>query len=442
MRRLAFLIVLCLLLPLSAAPAAGFQIRDIHRNIDRNHWEILFTGRVPEPVAVNIIPLTAGFTGSAQQQFPYWLDALLFVVAILLGVLVPVHVLSRRQYARKSAQIDEQNRQLNDDLLERQRIEQQLAEKNEFLQLVIDSVSDPLLVINTDHRVIKMNRAAREAVPEDLPEANELDCFQVLHASRMPCDGESHPCPLVKVRETGEPVTVIHFHNNLEGRGRIIELKASPLFNPDGSLQAVVEVARDITERLEIEELLSENQKRLHHLAHHDPLTDLPNRLLFEDRLKQALSKARRSGRRVALFFLDLDHFKDINDNLGHDFGDLLLVEIGNRLRGCVRESDTVARMGGDEFLVLLEEVDSFEMVEAMAERICQALAHELTRDTYYQRVSASIGISLFPDDGRNGVDLLRNADLAMYRAKNQGKATYQFFSAPQNASLFDNLSP
>ena len=112
-------------------------------------------------------------------------------------------------------------------------------------------------------------------------------------------------------------------------------------------------MARDITERLQIEELLSENEKRLHHLAHHDALTNLPNRLLFEDRLRHAISKARRSHRQIALFFLDLDYFKEVNDNLGHDAGDQLLKNIAKRLRNSVREADTVARMGGDEFLIL-----------------------------------------------------------------------------------------
>lgn len=322
------------------------------------------------------------------------------------------------------------------DISARKQTERQLEERNRFLQLVIDSVSDPLLVIGTDHRVIKMNRAARENLSQEFSGPNDLSCHLCFHASQMPCNDEEHPCPLQKVQETGAPVTMIHHLTTPEGR-RIIELSASPLHNPDGSLQGVIEVARDITKRQQAEEMLSENEKRLHHLAHHDPLTDLPNRLLFEDRMKQALSKARRSGCQVALFFLDLDHFKDVNDNLGHDFGDLLLIDIASRLRSSVRESDTVARMGGDEFLILLEEIESIEMVEIMAERICSALNHELTRDNYYQRVSASIGISLYPDDGISAADLLKNADMAMYRAKNQGKATYQFYSSPRTESLF-----
>ncbi len=323
------------------------------------------------------------------------------------------------------------------DISQRKQAEQDLEGRHKFLQSVIDGVADPLMVISLDRRVLKMNRAARDQLPKLIKNRQDLTCHQVSHDSEEACQENSHPCPLQKVQENREPVTLIHQHLTDQGK-RIIELNASPLLNEQGELVAVIEVSRDITERMHAEELLNEKEKRLHHLAHHDTLTGLPNRLLFDDRLKQALSKAQRNSNQVALFFLDLDHFKDVNDNLGHDFGDLLLIDIANRLSNCVRESDTVARLGGDEFLVLLDIVDSIEMVEAMAERICTALIHELTRGTYYQRVSASIGISIYPNDGTTGQDLLKNADLAMYRAKNHGKANFQFYSSHQTGFLFD----
>jgi diguanylate cyclase (GGDEF)-like protein/PAS domain S-box-containing protein len=324
------------------------------------------------------------------------------------------------------------------DISKRKKAEKALAERNDFLQSVIDGVSDPLMVIDFDYQVLQMNEAASDQLTPTQAEQESLCCYQISHAAATPCNGSDHPCPIKEVQETGQPVTVIHNHL-INERLRIVELNASPLYNAEGQLYAVIEVARDITERQQVEELLSENEKRLRHLAHHDYLTDLPNRLLFEDRLKQALSKARRSRKQVALFFLDLDHFKDINDNLGHDFGDLLLVDIAKRLTNSVRESDTVARMGGDEFLILLEEVDSIEMIEQMAERICEALSHELSRDNYRQKVSASVGISIYPDDGSSGQELLKAADQAMYRAKDKGKATYQFASAPQGFFDFDS---
>ncbi len=316
------------------------------------------------------------------------------------------------------------------------KVEQDLAERHQFLQSVIDGVSDPLMVIGLDYSILQVNRAARNLQPDSWDGDEAISCHLLSHGSHSPCNEEDHPCPLREVMKTGEAVTMIHHHTIGQGQ-RIVELTASPLFNSDGDVYAIIEVSRDITDRLQIEELLNENEKRLHYLAHHDSLTGLPNRLLFEDRLSQALSKARRSHRQVALFFLDLDHLKAVNDNLGHKYGDLLLVDIARRLRKCVREGDTVARMGGDEFLVLLEEVESIEIIEATAERICTALSHELVKDDFSQKISVSIGISIFPEDASSGQDLLRNADQAMYRVKAAGKAHYQFYAAPQGRFVF-----
>ncbi len=323
------------------------------------------------------------------------------------------------------------------DISARKLAEQTLEERNRFLQSVIDGVSDPLMVIGIDYRILQMNQAAQNEHSNNMSKQDTLTCHQLSHASLVPCNDDNHPCPLLEVKETGQPVTLIHHHETSQGK-RIVELTASPLFDSYGEIYAIIEVARDITDRLQIEELLNEKEKRLHHLAHHDSLTNLPNRLLFEDRLKQALSKARRSRRQVALFFLDLDHLKEINDNLGHDYGDLLLIDVAKRLCRCVRESDTVARMGGDEFLVLLEEIESFEMIETTAERICSALAHELNKDDFTQAISASIGISIYPEDATTAQEMMKNADLAMYRVKKSGKANYQFYSAPQGRFLFE----
>lgn len=322
------------------------------------------------------------------------------------------------------------------DISRRKQFARQLEERNNFLQSVLDSVSDPMMVIDFDFQVLQMNKAAEEQTPPVFALHKTLTCHQRLHGSKTPCDDEDLSCPLQEVRETGEAVTLVHTHTSNQGP-RLIELNAAPLRNANGEMYAIIEIARDITERQQFEELLSANEKRLHHLAHHDSLTDLPNRLLFEDRLKQAISKARRSRKQVALFFLDLDLFKEINDNLGHDFGDLLLVDIAGRLRTCVRESDTVARMGGDEFLVLLDDIESIEMVENMADRVGDVLTHELSHEGYSQRISASIGISIYPEDGVDGPELMKHADIAMYRAKDLGKANYQFFSPPQSRLPF-----
>jgi diguanylate cyclase (GGDEF)-like protein/PAS domain S-box-containing protein len=163
--------------------------------------------------------------------------------------------------------------------------------------------------------------------------------------------------------------------------------------------------------------------------ANFDSLTGLPNRQLFHDRLHLELKKAERSGGKVALLFIDLDHFKEVNDTLGHDMGDLLLKDAGQRLSGCVRESDTVARLGGDEFTVILGEVTAFEGVERVAEEILKRLGapYRLGTETVY--VTASLGITVYPDDASGVEDLLKNADQAMYAAKDAGRNCYSWFT-------------
>ncbi len=196
----------------------------------------------------------------------------------------------------------------------------------------------------------------------------------------------------------------------------------------------------DISDRVAAENRLRENQNRLNQLAYHDILTDLPNRLLFQDRLEHALTKARRAGQRVALLFLDLDRFKNINDSLGHEWGDNLLCEVADRLRNCVRESDTVARLGGDEFMVILERVENLKQVAAVAQKILTRLTMPVEMQSYSLYATASIGISLFPNDGTDVESLMKCSDAAMYRAKELGRNNYQFYTADMNARAHELL--
>jgi diguanylate cyclase (GGDEF)-like protein/PAS domain S-box-containing protein len=308
--------------------------------------------------------------------------------------------------------------------------EQNLKEQNIFLQTVIDGVPDPLTVFNLEGNILQTNQASRVHFNQQFHlDVKQSETFQHPHLDELLIAFE-------EIKKNRRQTVKIHTREK-DGEKRFIEISASPLFDSTGQLYAIVEVLRDITERMQIKEILNENEKRLHHLAHHDSLTNLPNRLLFEDRLKQAINKSRRSRHQVALFFLDLDHFKEINDNLGHEYGDRLLQDVAKRLNSCVREADTVARMGGDEFLVLLEDIGSIELIEATAQRICNALNHSLSEGDYSQKISSSIGIAIFPEDAADAQGLLKAADQAMYRAKKNGKANYQFFNAPQGQFLF-----
>lgn len=181
--------------------------------------------------------------------------------------------------------------------------------------------------------------------------------------------------------------------------------------------------------------------RRIQTLANYDPVTGLPNRNLLHDRISQAIHFARRYERTVALVFIDLDDFKVVNDSLGHNVGDQLLRELGSRFLGCVREVDTVARIGGDEFVIVLTGVTHQKDVSAIAEKLLDALSKPFSLEGREVFISSSIGIASFPKDGQDETSLLRNADSAMYHAKERGKGNYQFYSAEMNELALERLS-
>jgi diguanylate cyclase (GGDEF)-like protein len=181
--------------------------------------------------------------------------------------------------------------------------------------------------------------------------------------------------------------------------------------------------------------------QRIEYLAYHDGLTGLPNRSMFSKLLSQRISEARRYDRELAVAFLDLDRFKQINDTLGHEAGDQLLQEVATRLQGCVRDSDTVARLGGDEFVVLLPELEDGKLAAAVAHKILAVLGKPFTLIGHEFRVTASIGISIYPQDGQDEQTLTKNADIAMYQAKAEGKNNFQFYSEQLNANSLERLT-
>ncbi|MDQ3317658.1 MAG: GGDEF domain-containing protein [Actinomycetota bacterium] len=197
--------------------------------------------------------------------------------------------------------------------------------------------------------------------------------------------------------------------------------RATRFLAGDDGLEGAVVAHEDITERKLAEEATA-------HLALHDPLTDLPNRRLLRDRLGQALSHAERDGSAVAVLYLDLEGFKAVNDSLGHEAGDRVLVGVAERLKRCIRPQDTAARLGGDEFTVLLEELADAGDATRIAERISQSLTSPFDLGETTASVRSSIGISLGGPDVEDPADLLRLADLAMYQAKTEGKARYRVF--------------
>jgi diguanylate cyclase (GGDEF)-like protein/PAS domain S-box-containing protein len=220
---------------------------------------------------------------------------------------------------------------------------------------------------------------------------------------------------------------------NGNGELRDISLESVAIKAGTGEIGSCRTVLVDISER--------KQQERIEYLAHFDVLTGLPNRSLLLDRLTQALSTAQRHATQVAVLFLDLDHFKDVNDTLGHAAGDLLLQAVAHRLRRCVRKVDTVARVGGDEFVLVLPDVSSAEQAAVVAENVMWSMSESFVIEGHPLRVLASVGISIYPDDGADIDTLLKNADAAMYHAKNSGRNNYQFFTEDMNARALEAMA-
>ena len=212
------------------------------------------------------------------------------------------------------------------------------------------------------------------------------------------------------------------------------DVTITPVLNEAGVVEHCIAIKRDITQQKMYE-------ARLDLLAHHDALTGLPNRLLFSDRLNQRIAEARRRGEQVAVMFLDMDRFKRVNDTLGHNSGDRLLTQVAERLKTTLREADTVARMGGDEFTVVLSQRESASDPSRIARRILEVLARPFHLDDHELYLTASIGISVFPSDGSDVETLVRNADAAMYHAKEHGENTFHFYTEALNIAAVERMT-
>ncbi len=226
----------------------------------------------------------------------------------------------------------------------------------------------------------------------------------------------------------------VHSRVDDDNKLRHVNVSGHPIFDEEGAFRGYRGVARNITEKIAAEE-------RIRHLAQHDELTGLPNRTAFNQNVNHAINRALRYGRTLAILFLDLDRFKLINDTLGHEAGDRALEEIAERLRGCMRGSDMIARFGGDEFVILIEEFTAPSDVTGVVNKLLGAVKAPLKHKGQEFSLSASVGISTFPDDGKDAQTLLKNADIAMYRAKDKGRNTFQFYSAEMNVHSVERLA-
>lgn len=226
-----------------------------------------------------------------------------------------------------------------------------------------------------------------------------------------------------------------------DGRKVLLSTLKTPFRDAANEIVGVLAIARDITEQKKSEQTLRRQRHALQHLAHHDQLTGLPNRLKLIDTLGKAIGEAEDHGTQLAVLFVDLDHFKDINDSLGHTIGDQLLIAISQRLKKSVRAADTVARLGGDEFTVLVKDLKDEQGAIEVAEKILDAFREPVIVDAHTLKITGSIGISLYPRDGGNTETLLRNADAAMYRSKRDGRNAARLYAADMTEHAIARLA-
>jgi diguanylate cyclase (GGDEF)-like protein/PAS domain S-box-containing protein len=305
------------------------------------------------------------------------------------------------------------------DITERKLAEATLKNSEERYRTLVESSTDAILMLDRERDAITCNQAFLDLFGYQKSEV-EGQSIRIVHPSEESFRAYGKATyPLV------ERVGSLREEWDLMRRDGTIfsaEIVTSPIRSLDGTTTGYICIIRDITERKRAEEELA-------YMATHDSLTGLPNRTLFSDRLTMALTQARRTQKNIAVMLLDLDYFKDVNDTLGHSIGDQLLRAVGSRLSGLLRKGDTIARIGGDEFLLLLPEMTRIEYATTLAQKVLESFREPFTFDDHQLHITTSIGIAIFPDDGDNADTLMKSADIAMYRAKNKGRDGFQRFT-------------
>jgi diguanylate cyclase (GGDEF)-like protein/PAS domain S-box-containing protein len=298
-----------------------------------------------------------------------------------------------------------------------------------MLATALEQTADSVMITATDGTIEYVNQA--------FVNTTGYDAYEVIGRTPNVLKSGTHDAAFYRdlwdTLRAGKNFGQIFVNRRKDGSHYSEEKSITPLKDANGRITHFVSTGRDISERIE-------TQERLHFLANHDALTGLPNRTLFFDRMEQAISRARWNDRVVATLFVDLDQFKNINDTLGHNVGDDLLRVLAGRLKAVVRDGDTVARFGGDEFVIILDNVAVVSDVAVVAQKMLDALAPPVELGATLLQVGASIGVSTFPADGEDPGTLLKNADIAMYRAKESGRNAYQFYSREMSARTFERI--
>jgi len=335
---------------------------------------------------------------------------------------------------QRTLELSNINRDLLMEIEQRKLIEQDLFQEKQQALVTLESIGDGVITTDMDSKVTYLNPIAERMTGWTLAEAKGrpiLEVFRILNESTRKL--AANPVDVVLAHGTVCGIANHTIVISKTGKEFAIEDSAAPIINVDGNMIGVVLVFHDVSEAKHMAEKMS-------YLAEHDFLTDLPNRLLLTDRITQALNMARRKNTRVGILYLDLDHFKKVNDTLGHDVGDQLLMMLSKKLQACLRNMDTISRQGGDEFVILLTEFDSPAIPVTIANKLLEATCKAFQIGAHELNVSASIGISMYPEDGDSADALMKNADAAMYYAKSLGRNNFQFFTKQLSAKIAEQV--
>jgi diguanylate cyclase (GGDEF)-like protein/PAS domain S-box-containing protein len=324
---------------------------------------------------------------------------------------------------------------INQDITARKRAEDALFVEKERAQVTLNSIGDAVICTDVSGNITFLNLIAEKMTGWSWQNAagrSMAEVFRIFDAASREATPNPMELAIAQNRTLSLPPNCILIRQ--DGTEIPIEDSVSPIHNRGGQVTGAVIVFRDMT-------AARAAALQMTHSAQHDFLTGLPNRMLLNDRVRQAIALAPRHLKKVAVMFLDLDGFKHINDSLGHPTGDKLLQSIAKRLVDCVRAADTVSRQGGDEFVVLLSEIEQAEDAAITARRMLQAVAEAHPIDQHDLHVTTSIGLSVYPDDGLDSETLIKNADTAMYQAKEHGRQSYQFFKPAMNVRAVERQS-
>lgn len=372
-----------------------------------------FTGQRVVVEDIQTHPYWANYKAQAHQAAlgACWSNPIFSTNGKLLGTFAIYHHQSHKP-GEADIQLLENTAKVAAIALDRNRADQALKESEKLLSDILENVSAYIYMKDLQGRYLFANRLLRKLFNAPMEEIVGYDDNKFYDADTAASLRQSD----LRVLNQGETLRSEESNlNSLTGETSIYLTIKLPLKHEDGTIYALCGIATDISEQKEVEEYMR-------HMAQYDALTSLPNRALFSDRLQQAFAAAKRGHEHFALMFIDLDKFKPINDTYGHAVGDLLLNEAAQRMQQCVRQSDTVARIGGDEFVVLLSSLKEDQDAQDVAEKIRHALNIPFQLSGHTLHISSSIGVAIYPEHGTNEKELVKNADIAMYYAKENGR--------------------